>query len=89
MALHFVALQNRIVVAKRLLQGGADANGQKYNGNTSLYLATEFKWPDVAGLLVGRGADIELQNRLNQTPLDVARSKEVSRLLQEFQQGTP
>ena len=58
MALHIVAFQNQIFVAKLLLQAEAGTNGKKYNGNTSLYLATEFKSPEVTRLLVGRGADI-------------------------------
>ena len=59
-------------------------NIQKYDGNTPLHLAAEFKSPDVARLLVNRGADIKLKNTLNQTPLDVVRSKDVSRLLQKL-----
>jgi Ankyrin repeats (many copies) len=54
------------------LTDGADVNSQDGQHTTALHWAVIGTHPEVARLLVAKGADINLQDNLKQTPLDIA-----------------
>jgi hypothetical protein len=62
-------------------------NNQCCEGNTPIYLAVQVRWVDAVKRLKEHGADIALQNKRNETPLEVAndRDSEIITLLTEDQ----
>ena len=77
-----------------MLQDGMIVNVIDFFGRTALHrvalsnqtdVATLHNSPEVARLLVDKGADIKLKNYENKTPLDCARGDEVKNLLLELQ----
>lgn len=56
-------------------------NQKDIYGNTPLHLSCEEDRQDVAILLVENGADVEIKNRGNQTPLDLC-SPKLAKLIQ-------
>lgn len=60
-------------IVRLLLEHGADvdANGT-WPCHTPLHLACEHNLPDIARLLLKAGARVDIENKYNQTPLDIA-----------------
>lgn len=65
-ALHGVAGEEQLEMAKFLLDSGADPNARNDEGITPLHLAA---YPEMVGLLVQRGADINARSVDGRTPL--------------------
>ena len=90
-ALCLAAMSNRPDVVKHLLHEGANVNKQtRYRKSTPLHLAGHYNFTEVAWLLVDKGADINMKNGYDETPLDVARKgSEVESLLLQLQLSAP
>ena len=61
-----------VEVAKRLLAGGADVNGQENSGQTAVFGAATNGWNDMVQLLADHGADLGHEDSNGNTPLDSA-----------------
>ena len=57
---------------ERLLNAGVDANHVDNTSNTLLHLAAVFNRKDAVEILLARGADRTVRNRVGETPMDVA-----------------
>ena len=90
-ALFVATIENRIDVIKHLLHERADVNRQaRYTKNTPLHWAARNNNTEVTRMLIDKGADVNLQNYDNKTPLDVAdKGSKVERLLMQLQQNAP
>ena len=73
-ALHCASMHNRTDVIKHLLLEGANVNRQtRYNKDTPLHWAARLNnKTEAARILIENGADINLINDDNKTPLDYA-----------------
>jgi ankyrin repeat protein len=83
--LAYAVRQNRWDIAEALVSAGADVNVQigDYDGNTLLHIvAKKGDYKKVHWLLVN-GADIQMKNFRQLTPLEVARSSEVIDILKQ------
>jgi uncharacterized protein len=79
------ALANRHEeIARRLMDAGAPINGPA-GGWTPLHYAAYNNLPDVARLLLERGADAHAQTSEGKTPLDMAREKGNTELIEILQ----
>ena len=75
-ALHFASYGNRPIITSTLLSHGADANRSNDNGNTPLHWGTHMASLDaIKALVASPSCDVHLKNKLEQTALDIARSK--------------
>jgi ankyrin repeat protein len=72
--LHFAVLTNKIDVIKLLFEKGAKINKSDYlNRNTSLHMALENTLSiEIADKLIDFGADVNIKNKRDETPLDLA-----------------
>ena len=61
-----------IEVVRLLLAAGADANYREENGQTAVFGAATQGWTDLVTLLVENGADLRVEDRFGNTPLDAA-----------------
>ena len=70
---------------------GADVNRQdRYNKDTPLQFAAQYNKTESVRLLLDNGADINLKNDDNKTPLDVARKgSKIESMLLQLQQSAP
>ncbi|GBG31919.1 Ankyrin repeat and protein kinase domain-containing protein 1 [Hondaea fermentalgiana] len=60
------------VIARWLIERGANLDLQNNNGDTALMLACRYEQPDTAQLLAERGANLDLQNNNEDTALMLA-----------------
>lgn len=66
---HYIWEQDRIGVAKFLLEKGADPNIADVNRDTPLHYATKRKFAGIVKLLLEKDADPKVKNRDGKTPL--------------------
>lgn len=72
-SLHQAALKGNEVIAKILIDNGANVNGRTVNGKTPLQKATEKNRPKIVNLLVRNGANVNaVYNAENRTALHLA-----------------
>lgn len=73
-ALHLAAFFGHGDAARRLLDTGADPRAKSRNAleNTPLHAATAGRHPEVALLLIARGADVHATDAARHTPLHIA-----------------
>jgi truncated hemoglobin YjbI len=81
-ALHMAARRGSVEIAQALLDCGADIEAQDSLGETPLRRAVNCEKLDVAALLLARGANRHSMGSKGLTPLLVARSAAMKRLLQ-------
>lgn len=67
-----------------LLDCGAEVNIQETNGRTPLHWASFFGYEVVAKLLLDFGADHELQDTAQLTPVAIAHSRKHSKAIEMF-----
>lgn len=82
--LAYAIKQDRWDLAELLVEAGADVNIQvgDYNGNTPLHLVAEKGDLKRVEWLLAKGADSQMKNFRQLTPMDVASSSEVINLIQ-------
>ena len=82
---------NQTDVIERLLHEGADVNRQTgLYAETPLHLAARYNYTEAVRLLLDIGADINLKNHYNETPLDEAhKGSKVESLLLQLEQSAP
>ena len=73
--LYEAARKNSVVLARLLIESGADFKATNKHGVTPLHIAVQHNSTDVAGLLIKSGADIEATNNHGATPLHIAAEK--------------
>lgn len=66
-----------------LLEKGADPDLQDYNGNTALHYAARIPRPDIIPILIDNGAEVNVLNNRDLTPLDIAANEQIAELLRE------
>jgi len=71
--LMWAASENNRTRAMHLLLMGCDINGADYDARTALHLAASSGHLDMVKYLVANGADVDLKDRFNNTPLDDAK----------------
>ena len=83
--LNFALSNNRMDIAKSLIEDGANVNDKNLAGNTPLHLAVIRNSPDMASLLLEYGAHVNEKNRSGNTSLHLAKGKdaEIAKLLLE------
>jgi ankyrin repeat protein len=74
-------MMKHIETAGVLLAAGADVNHKDHRGATALFYAADAGFLDLVELLVVRGANPNLADDSGSTPLQVARSKEHSKVV--------
>lgn len=86
--LHRAAEENRVDIARALIERGDDVNAYQdrpYSSSTPLHDAVNGDSPDVARLLIKHGADIEARDVDGDTPLYLAlRGGNMMELLLEY-----
>jgi ankyrin repeat protein len=70
-ALHIAALNDRYLVAHKLIEGGASPNATDVSGQTPLHKAVLAGRLDMAKLLIQNGADVNARDANGKTPLDL------------------
>ena len=77
----------QIEIAKFLLQRGADIDAHWYlNDMTPLLLALHSNHPEVARLLIDKGAEVNVRDKMRHTPLKYAteeKNQELIKLLRD------
>lgn len=66
-SLHAALLENRLDLARSLIQQGADVNAPDDYGKTPLFLAAEF--PEITELLLNAGTEVNIHDKEGETPL--------------------
>lgn len=72
------------VIVRLLLEHGANPNMRNFDGVTALHNAVFEKQIDIVKLLLEHGADPAIQDRLGNTPVDLAQRSANPQLLQLF-----
>ena len=72
--------QNRMLVATKAIEVGADINARDINGNTALHYAVFHKNEEITRLLVASLATVNAQNFYGDTPMHVAMMAKNARL---------
>lgn len=80
-ALHMAARRGNVMVTVALLDCGAEIEARDTLGDTALRRSVNCNHPQVATLLVSRGADVDSKGNKGLTPLSAARTTEMSRVL--------
>ena len=81
-ALHFAVDTANLEMINFLLDRGFDINNQKNSlSNTPLHIAVKKGLTDIVYVLLEKGANTELKNINGNTPLDLAREKQFSRII--------
>lgn len=80
-ALHWAAAGGHAGAVNILLQWKADPNLQNRGGDTPLHKAAWKNHIAAVNALVKGGANVTIKNEEQQTPLDLARNRDVKRLL--------
>jgi ankyrin repeat protein len=62
----------RLLIVKLLLEHGATVNMQTFKGDTALHYAVRMNRKDLVFELLGANADINLKNKEDKTPFDLA-----------------
>ena len=80
-ALHVTSFHGLVNATKVLLDSGVDVYAKAGNGCTPLHHAAAFDHEDVARLLLGAGAKLDVADSRGATPLDVASDEGMTKLL--------
>ncbi|XP_031619747.1 serine/threonine-protein phosphatase 6 regulatory ankyrin repeat subunit B-like isoform X2 [Contarinia nasturtii] len=64
--------EDKIVLAKKLIEIEANVSAEDKDKQTPLHLASDKGWMDVAELLINRGANVNSEDKNKETPLHVA-----------------
>jgi uncharacterized protein len=67
---------------KMFVEAGADVDAQNDLGNTALHYAAQTGATRIVEYLVGKGARLDVYNYSGQTPIDLARSQPLKKLLE-------
>ena len=76
-------VQNNIIDFKEFLDNIEDVNCKDWDGTTPLMLAVYHNRPDMVYLLLLAGADPNIQSIYGKTALDIAKTPEMKRILNE------
>lgn len=82
--IHAAVLNNFNMIAKMLIEGGADCNVVQFLGNSPLHIAAKNGNIDLLIILLEAGADVNLKNSDGKKPSDLALESghiEISRIL--------
>lgn len=79
-ALHMAARRGNVAVAKALLDSGADIEARDSTGDSPLRRAVNCAKPEVAALLLARGADPDTIGSKHLTPRQAARSARMKQI---------
>ncbi|XP_051968667.1 ankyrin repeat domain-containing protein 22 [Xyrauchen texanus] len=66
-------LRKNVKLMELLLASKVDINAVDYKGNTGLHYACQRKSQRIIPLLVKKNADVSIQNKKNETPLDISK----------------
>lgn len=78
------ATNGHTAIVRVLLEHGANPNLRNFDGVTALHNAVFEKQVEVVKLLIEHGADPAIQDRLGNTPVDLARRSSNPKLMQLF-----
>lgn len=67
--------------AKLFVEAGADVNVQNDLGNTALHYAAQSGLTRIVEYLVSKGATTDIYNYVGRTPIDVAKTQEIQKLM--------
>ena len=80
-ALHVAARRGNVVVARALLECGADIEARDKYGDTPLHRAVKCQQAELVALLLARGADAQAKSKGGQTPRRMARGERIQQIL--------
>ena len=80
-ALQLCVLDIRPDIARMLIDAGADLNIQDDGGWTALHLCARWNSPEILRMLIDAGADKTIPNNNGNLPYELARTKELKKLL--------
>ncbi len=88
-ALYLACRGNYVAILDFLLERGADVNGRLTNDDTALIMASSYwgKSLDAVQLLLGKAADVNLQNKSGETALFEASQKGYKEIVEILVQG--
>jgi len=69
---------------KELIEDGIDVNAKNENGNTALHLAAKNEEIDCVEILLDYYADLEIENKDEDTAFDLTNSKEIEDLIEKY-----
>ena len=81
---HWMAALGDGAAIRLLANAGADLSAQDHQGNTALHLAVTGAHESAVAALIAEGAAVTLHNALGQTPEDLARTFQCTRLAELF-----
>lgn len=76
------AAKKHAALAHAFLEKGADVNARDANGGTALHWAVGGNKPEVAELLLAKGADGKLADNAGQIPLDLAKKLKRAKMIE-------
>ena len=65
----YAAIDNKLQIAKLLLDSGADVDTQDASGNSALHYAAQEHHAEIASLLIGHRAAVDIEDVHGNTPL--------------------
>ena len=80
----FVGLkQRKLKIAQLLIARGYDVNAVTRYKETTLHIAVESKFPEMAEFLISKDADVKAKDDKDRTPLDLTKDKDMIKTLQK------